>query len=179
MSKYYHDLDGTVTQILREYGSLTDLLKNRVHRISLFSSSSSSNIMTIKHIEETSRVFVISSDRIGITELGDNKVMKQTVDDAFIDVIFNFGFHDIGLYEERCEAQLSVRLLDLYILAVVDYIISFIFIKKSFLIGSLPTVGLFVLVECREASIAMQRNSEPSLNVILEIMSNYRCVRFL
>jgi len=66
-----------------------------------------------------------------------------------------------------------------YILAVVDYIISFIFIKKSFLIGSLPTVGLFVLVECREASIAMQRNSEPSLNVILEIMSNYRCVRFL
>ena len=114
VSKYYHDLDGTVTQILREYGSLTDLLKNRVHRISLFSSSSSSNIMTIKHIEETSRVFVISSDRIGITELGDNKVMKQTVDDAFIDVTFNFGFHDIGLYEERCEAQLSVRLLDLW-----------------------------------------------------------------
>ena len=58
--------------------------------------------MTIKHIEETSRVFVISSNRIGITELGDNKVMKQTVDDAFIDVTFEWDFHEIGLYEERC-----------------------------------------------------------------------------
>ncbi|KAK8800492.1 hypothetical protein JH06_2923 [Blastocystis sp. subtype 4] len=108
--------------------------------------------MTIKHIEETR-----------ITELGDNKVMKQTVDDAFIDAfmkndvkpnfLFDYliygiriicgvcGFVSYFKYKDYFGGKEMIAMLCAiyYILAVVDYIISFIFIKKSFLIGSLPT----------------------------------------
>ena len=42
--------------------------------------------MTIKQIEETSMERSLRGNQIEITELGDNKVMKQSVDDAFIDV---------------------------------------------------------------------------------------------
>lgn len=58
--------------------------------------------MTIKHVEETSNVLVIKRNEIGITELGDNKVMKQTVDDAFIDVTLDYAYHDSGIYEKWC-----------------------------------------------------------------------------
>ena len=92
--------DSSSTQILRYNNPLLGLIKNRVHRISPFSSSNTTRIMTIKHIEETRRVLAVSSNRIGITELGDNKVMKQNVDDAFIDVMADWCFYDIGLYEE-------------------------------------------------------------------------------
>ena len=42
--------------------------------------------MTIKQVEETSMKRFVRDNWIEITELGDNKVMKQSVDDAFIDV---------------------------------------------------------------------------------------------
>ena len=42
--------------------------------------------MTIKHVEEISLDLLRDRSEIEITELGDNKVMKQNVDDAFIDV---------------------------------------------------------------------------------------------
>lgn len=61
-----------------------------------------------------------------------------------------------------------------YILVVVDYAISFICIKKSFLIGSLPTVVLCTSVESREVSIVMRRTFELSPLAILEIMSTFR-----
>lgn len=48
--------------------------------------------MTIKHIEETSNRRVVRDNRIEITELGDNKVMKQSVDDAFIDVGYDMMY---------------------------------------------------------------------------------------
>ena len=48
--------------------------------------------MTIKYIEETSIKRSVRGNFIEITELGDNKVMKQSVDDAFIDVRFAIAY---------------------------------------------------------------------------------------
>ena len=45
--------------------------------------------MTIKHVEEISLNLPGGRLEIEITELGDNKVMKQNVDDAFIDVFMS------------------------------------------------------------------------------------------
>ena len=49
--------------------------------------------MTIKHVEEISLDLLRDRSEIEITELGDNKVMKQNVDDAFIDVCVLFLLH--------------------------------------------------------------------------------------
>lgn len=45
--------------------------------------------MTIKHVEEISLDLLGNQLVVEITELGDNKVMKQNVDDAFIDVFMS------------------------------------------------------------------------------------------
>lgn len=49
--------------------------------------------MTIKHVEEISLDLLGNQLVVEITELGDNKVMKQNVDDAFIDVIMSSLLH--------------------------------------------------------------------------------------
>ena len=49
--------------------------------------------MTIKHIEEISLDLFGNRLEVEITELGDNKVMKQNVDDAFIDVFMSSLLH--------------------------------------------------------------------------------------
>ena len=45
--------------------------------------------MTIKHVEEISLDLLGNQLVVETTELGDNKVMKQNVDDAFIDVFMS------------------------------------------------------------------------------------------
>ena len=49
--------------------------------------------MTIKHVEEISLDLLGNQLVVEITELGDNKVMKQNVDDAFIDVFMSSLLH--------------------------------------------------------------------------------------
>lgn len=49
--------------------------------------------MTIKHVEEISLDLFGNQLVVEITELGDNKVMKQNVDDAFIDVFMSSLLH--------------------------------------------------------------------------------------
>ena len=49
--------------------------------------------MTIKHVEEISLDLLGNQLVVEITELGDNKVMKQNVDDAFIDVLMSSLLH--------------------------------------------------------------------------------------
>ena len=49
--------------------------------------------MTIKHVEEISLDLLGNQLVVEITELGDNKVMKQNVDDAFIDVFVSSLLH--------------------------------------------------------------------------------------
>jgi hypothetical protein len=49
--------------------------------------------MTIKHVEEISLDLLGNQLVVEITELGDNKVMKQNVDDVFIDVFMSSLLH--------------------------------------------------------------------------------------
>ena len=49
--------------------------------------------MTIKHVEEIRLDLLGNQLVVEITELGDNKVMKQNVDDAFIDVFMSSLLH--------------------------------------------------------------------------------------
>ncbi|CBK23166.2 uncharacterized protein [Blastocystis hominis] len=108
--------------------------------------------MTIKHKEE-----------IFITELGDNKVMKQAVDNVFIDAFTenevkpNFvydgllyivrliyvccGFASYFMYKDFFSGKVMILILCIlyYVLCGVDYIINFFLIRDCFLIGSLPS----------------------------------------
>ena len=45
--------------------------------------------MTIEHQTDPSILYMKNVMIVGITELGDNKVMKQNLDDAFISVCSN------------------------------------------------------------------------------------------
>ena len=49
------------------------------------------------------------NNEIGITELGDNKVMKQSIDDAFITVFLYVIQFYLGFNEQRSQAQFPLR----------------------------------------------------------------------
>ncbi|KAK8822573.1 hypothetical protein WA577_005732 [Blastocystis sp. JDR] len=108
--------------------------------------------MTIKHVEE-----------MRITELGDNKVMKQAVDNAYFsalienDVKPNYvydiiiyslrainvccAFANYFLYKDYYSTRDMVIMLSIiyYLFCGIDYLVNFIFVKGAFLIGNLPS----------------------------------------
>ncbi|KAK8821860.1 hypothetical protein AV274_5819 [Blastocystis sp. ATCC 50177/Nand II] len=108
--------------------------------------------MTIKHVEE-----------MRITELGDNKVMKQAVDNAYFsalienDVKPNYvydiiiyslrainvccAFANYFLYKDYYSTRDMVIMLSIiyYLFCGIDYLVNSIFVKGAFLIGNLPS----------------------------------------